>query len=138
MRFQHHSTFVPLAKILVSILAALLVLIPTAVALAEGDVARGRALAERHCARCHVIGDFNRFGGIGSTPSFQLLVNSFRDYKARFETFYARRPHPAFVTIEGFGRHMEHLPPNANPVELPLESVADILAFAETLKAKGQ
>ena len=40
-------------------------------------------------------------GGIGSTPSFQLLANSFPDYKDRFETFNARRPHPVFVIIEG-------------------------------------
>jgi hypothetical protein len=32
---------------------------------------------------------------------------------------------------------MEQLPPNAAPVKLPLEAVADILAFAETLR-KGK
>ena len=105
-------------------------------AVADDDIERGRKLAQEHCARCHVIGDFNKFGGIGSTPSFQLLVKAFPDYQARFETFFERRPHPAFVKIKGFARHQPHLPPNAQPVELPLAAVSQILAFAETLKPK--
>ncbi len=104
--------------------------------MSDDDVARGRELAQQHCARCHVIGDYNKFGGIGSTPSFQLLVKAFPDYQARFETFFERRPHPAFVTIKGFARLQPHLPPNAKPVELPLAAVSQILAFAETLKPK--
>jgi mono/diheme cytochrome c family protein len=54
---------------------------------AEGDVAQGRKIAEQHCSRCHVIGDYNKYGGIGSTPSFQLLANQLPDYRARFEIF---------------------------------------------------
>lgn len=103
---------------------------------AAGDIKRGERLAQVHCARCHVIGDYNKYGGIGSTPSFQLLVNAFPDYKARFETFFARRPHPAFVSIEGAGRPNPHLPPNAAPIKLPFEAVADLLAFAETLRKR--
>jgi len=38
-----------------------------------------------HCARAHVIGDFNPFGGIGSTPSFQLLAKR-DDWLERFQT----------------------------------------------------
>ena len=100
----------------------------------EGSVENGRKIAETHCARCHVIGNYNKFGGIGSTPSFQLLVKRRPDYEARFETFFERPPHPAFVSIKGFGRRMEHLPANAAPVELPLSAVLDIVAFAKTLK----
>ena len=116
--------------------AVLLLAVVATPAVAEDDVERGRQIAQEHCARCHVIGDFNKFGGIGSTPSFQLLVKAFPDYKARFETFFERRPHPAFVTIKGFGRRHPHLPANAQPVELPLAAVSEILAFAETLKPK--
>lgn len=105
---------------------------PTAVT--ADDLENGRKLAQLHCARCHVIGEFNKYGGIGSTPSFQLLVKRRPDYKARFQTFFERPPHPAFVTIKGFGRRMAHLPVNAAPVTLPLKAVSDILAFAETLK----
>ncbi len=103
-------------------------------ALSEGNIVNGQKISETHCARCHVIGDYNKFGGIGSTPSFQLLVKRRPDYEARFETFFERPPHPAFVTIKGYGRRMEHLPANAAPVELPLSAVLDILAFAKTLK----
>ncbi len=60
---------------------------------AEGDADAGRRLATTHCARCHVVGDHNKLGGIGSTPSFQLLARR-DDYRERFETFYARRSPP--------------------------------------------
>ena len=102
-----------------------------------GDVEKGRKVAETHCSRCHVVGDFNPNGGISSTPSFQLLVKRRPDYKDRFATFYARRPHPAFVTVKGIGRPMDYLPPNAHPVEMTLEDVENVSAFVETLKPKG-
>ena len=102
-------------------------------ALADGDVERGRAVAEQQCSRCHVIGDFNRMGGIGSTPSFQLLVNALEDYEDRFRSFFARRPHPAFVTVKGYPRP-NALPANAAPIEITDEKVEDVLAFAKTLR----
>ncbi len=104
---------------------------------AADEAATGKALAERHCSRCHVIGDFNRFGGIGSTPSFQLLVDAFDDWQERFETFQARRPHPSFVRVTGFAYpDPDVFPPNATPVEIELSDIAAIRAFAETLKKK--
>ncbi len=33
--------------------------------------------------------------------TFQLLASSFPDYKNRFATFFARRPHPVFAIIQG-------------------------------------
>lgn len=102
----------------------------------EGDAAKGRKIAEQHCSRCHVVGDFNPTGGISSTPSFQLLVSYLKDYQERFQTFFARRPHPAFLTVKGVGRPMEYLPTNAAPVEITQEDVRNVAAFAETLKAK--
>ena len=109
----------------------------TASTASAGDVEKGRKVAETHCSRCHVVGDFNPNGGISSTPSFQLLVKRRPDYKDRFATFYARRPHPAFVTVKGIGRPMDYLPPNAHPVEMTLEDVENVSAFVETLKPKG-
>jgi hypothetical protein len=101
------------------------------------EIATGRAIAEKHCSRCHVIGDFNKFGGIGSTPSFQLLVNAFDDWQERFETFQARRPHPSFVRVAGFDYpDPDVFPPNASPVEIELDDIAAVRAFAETLKKK--
>ncbi len=50
------------------------VIVSTAPARADGDLEAGRKMSLKHCARCHMIGDFSPFGGIGSTPSFQLLA----------------------------------------------------------------
>ena len=61
-------------------------------ALADGDVKAGRRIAIEHCARCHVIGSYNRFGGIDSTPSFQMLARR-ADMADRVRTFYARGAH---------------------------------------------
>ncbi len=101
----------------------------------QPDPERGREIAQKHCARCHVIGNFNKFGGLSSTPSFQLLVNAFKDYEERLLTFYARRPHPVFIRIRNF-RTPYPLPPSAKPIELELEALEDILAYAKTLKKK--
>ena len=101
-----------------------------------GDIGEGRKIARQHCTRCHVVGDFNPSGGISSTPSFQLLVKRRPDYKERFRTFFARRPHPAFLSIKGIGRIRPDLPPNAQPVELTEQDVRNVAAFVETLKPK--
>ncbi len=102
-------------------------------AAADGDRERGRAIAEEHCSRCHVVGAKNRMGGIGSTPSFQSL-SSMADALDRFASFYARPPHPVFVRIPGI------TPPapdrlNTTSFELTVEQLEDIIAFAAALKA---
>jgi mono/diheme cytochrome c family protein len=102
----------------------------------KGNIGKGQKIAEKHCTRCHVVGSYNPGGGISSTPSFQLLVKRRPDYKERFRTFYARRPHPAFLSIKGIGRIRPDLPPNAMPIELTQEDVLDVSAFIETLKPK--
>ncbi|GBE44384.1 hypothetical protein BMS3Bbin10_02476 [bacterium BMS3Bbin10] len=107
-----------------------------AVAAENGDIKKGRMIAEKTCTRCHVVGSFNPDGGISSTPSFQLLVKRRPDYKERFRTFFNRRPHPAFLSIKGIGRIRPDLPPNAQPVELTQKDVLDVTAFVETLKPK--
>ncbi len=99
---------------------------------AQDDIDNGRALAIRHCANCHVIGDHNRFGGIGSTPSFQLLA-SMRDGDARFSTFFARRPHISFMFLPDREPPTD-LPLNAPKVRLTYQDVSDIVAFGLTLK----
>jgi len=109
---------------------------PLAPAWATGDAERGRALSQQHCTRCHVVGDFNPHGGIGSTPSFQMMVKNLADYRERFETFFARRPHPAFIVIEGSERLTPDIPSNIVPIALPQAAIADIQAFAETLRKK--
>lgn len=101
---------------------------------ADGDARKGQALSETHCARCHVVGDFNKFGGIGSTPSFQLIAGM-KDGMERFQTFYARRPHPAFVTVPDVPKWSKE-PAYATPFTVTPESIDDLLAFVATLKAK--
>ncbi len=101
-------------------------------ALADGDAAKGRKVSITYCARCHVIGDHNKDGGIDSTPSFQLLARR-RDFVARLQTFYQRRPHPVFVRVPGVPRWSKQ-PPYATPFEVTPAQIEHIIAFVATLK----
>ncbi len=118
-----------------TIVAGLLVLTATAGGLrAEGNAEKGRALAEKYCARCHVVGAGNRLGGIDSTPSFPLLARR-ADYLERFRTFFARRPHPVYVRVPEVPPPTD-LPPYAAVFEISLADIEDIVAFVETIRAK--
>lgn len=75
------------------LILALLLAAPAAAA--AGDVEQGRRVAEKWCARCHVVGTAKPFGGIGSTPSFFLMSDQFDNYRQRVGTFKDRRPHIA-------------------------------------------
>ncbi len=110
------------------------VIVSAAPARADGDWVAGRKMSREHCARCHVIGDFNPFGGIGSTPSFQLLARR-DDWLERFQTFYERRPHPVFVRVPDVARWTE-LPSHVKEFRVTPENIQDIIAFAETLRRK--
>ncbi len=105
---------------------------PIAPAGAEGSAEIGRKFAENHCARCHVVGDFNPMGGIGSTPSFQLLAKR-NDWLERFETFFERRPHPVFVRMPDVARWTT-LPSYVKEFEVTQADIDDIIAFVETLR----
>lgn len=98
----------------------------------EELIASGKKIAAQHCTRCHVVGDLNPFGGISSTPSFQLMVNELEDWRERFETFHVRRPHPSVVRIKGFDYPED--PPTTVPIFLTIEDIDPLVAFAETLK----
>jgi len=63
----------------------------------ESKAAQGFELAKKHCARCHVIGDYNRLGEIGNSPSFPLW----------FKTVIGR----SRLTLSG------HLKPSKHPGE---------------------
>ena len=99
---------------------------------AGGDAKKGGDLAEKYCSRCHVVGYHNPLGGIGSTASFQMIAKM-SDYQERFKTFYARRPHPAFLRIPGVPRWSK-LPGYATEITITLEEVDDIVAFVMTLE----
>ncbi len=109
-------------------------LLPPA-ARAEGDVKKGRGIAVKHCARCHVVPDHNPHGGIGSTPSFMWLANKRPDYLERMRTFYERRPHPVYVRVPGVARWSK-APPYAAEFTMTLEDIDDLVAYVETLKKK--
>lgn len=100
------------------------------------DVAHGKKLAERYCARCHVVGDFNPMGGIGSTASLQW-IKKLDDWRDRFHTFYARRPHAAFLHLKGVSEPRSTDQAYANRIELSEQDAKDIFAFVETLKVPG-
>jgi hypothetical protein len=100
---------------------------------AQSLAEKGEKLARTHCARCHVVAEGNAFSGIGSTPSFRLLVNALRDWRERFETFHTRRPHPAVVRFEGIAPLSDD-PPTTRTVDLKLDDIPALVAYAATLK----
>ena len=115
-------------------LATMLVLLALPAAAQDGLLRRGAEIADRHCGRCHVVDTRNRMRGISSTPSFPLLVRALPDWRERFRTFFARRPHPAVIRIEGIAPPTDD-PPTTVPVELTLDDVDAIVAYAEALAA---
>jgi mono/diheme cytochrome c family protein len=108
--------------------------IATPVSAQEGDVAHGRDLARQHCARCHVIKNYNPYGGAGNSPTFDRLV-TWDDGIARMASFFQRPPHPVFVRMEGVAPN-KNVPPTAATFELTLEDIEDLVAFAKKLRQK--
>lgn len=100
---------------------------------AEGNPERGEKIAVEGCARCHAISEAHRFSGIGSTPSFMMMVNFMGDWEERFQTFYARRPHFVHIRVEGIAP-LTTLPSNAAIIELTLDDVDDLVAYARSLQ----
>jgi len=92
-------------------------------------VKRGGDIARQHCARCHVVD--NKFGGIGSTPSFRILA-IIGDSEERMRSFYDRRPHPVFVRVPGVPRWTD-LPANATEITITPEQIEDLVAFTRDI-----
>ncbi len=71
--------------------------------------------------------------GIGSTPSFGAL-RALGNWRERFETFFARNPHPAIVQLEGVTPPFAAAtPPPMAPVVITRAQFDDILSFVEAL-----
>ena len=105
---------------------------------ADDAVANGREIVRQHCTRCHVVPDMNPYGGIGSTPSFAAM-KWLDDWERRFEVFYTLPPHPALVNIVGVSEaRSKALPVFIAEIELQIEDIDAILAFARTLKTPDQ
>ena len=113
--------------------AVILLTGPISGAGAQSLAEKGEKLAKLHCARCHVVADDNAFSGIGSTPSFRLLVNALSDWRERFETFYTRLPHPSVIRFEGVAP-INNAPPTIRTVDLQLDDIASLVAYAASLK----
>ncbi|MEM9145836.1 MAG: hypothetical protein AAGC57_06520 [Pseudomonadota bacterium] len=101
-----------------------------------GDIVLGEEVALRKCGRCHVISKKNRFGGIGSTPSFGAL-KTLPAWQDRFDTFWTLNPHPAFTQIEGVTEPFDPQRPSPiAPVELTLTELEALLAYVVSIKPK--
>lgn len=83
---------------------------------AQGDQVRGRQLAIDKCSQCHVIGDYNPYGGVNNSPSFYIFAERLEVYRDRLRTFDQRRPH--------LSREMK----------VPPKDLQDIIAYVETVK----
>lgn len=101
----------------------------------DAATARGLEIAKAHCSRCHIIDEANRFGGISSTPSFKTLLTALPDWKDRFETFYARNPHPSVVRIEEIVKK-DREDPSIAAVELKLADIEAIVAYVESYRSR--
>ena len=105
---------------------------------ADDAVAKGREIVRQHCTRCHVVPDMNPYGGIGSTPSFAAM-KWLDDWERRFEVFCTLPPHPVLVNIVGVSEaRSDALPVFIAEIELQIEDIDAILAFARTLKTPDQ
>ena len=95
---------------------------------------RGLEISQQHCSRCHIVSDKNRYSSIETTPSF-FGLRAMKDWKLRFSEFFVRPPHPALVNIVGISEtRSETLPVFVAEIDLKIEDVNVILAFARTLK----
>ena len=102
----------------------------------EGDAVLGEEIAHRRCGRCHVISKKNRFGGIGSTPSFGAM-KTLPEWEARFQTFWTANPHPAFTQIEDVTEPFDPQRPSPiAPLELTQDELEALLAYVMTIKPK--
>lgn len=113
-------------------LGVLAIMVPEVNPQAAGNAERGRELSIKYCSRCHVIGDYNRTGGIDSTPSFQWM-KMLPDYVERLRTFFTLRPHPVFVRVREYPR-WSNAAPYAPVFTITTEQIEDIVTFVETLK----
>ena len=117
-----------------ALIALMLVLQSLPVVAAE--YAPGEKLTLFHCGRCHVINERNKYGGIGSTPSFGAL-RTLEDWEDRMRAFYALAPHPAFTQIEGITEPFPiDRPSPIHPLELTEDEVEIILEFTRTIPPK--
>lgn len=96
-------------------MAVIICLMVAQAAWAEGDRVRGRQLAIDKCSQCHVIGNYNPYGGVSNSPSFYIFAERPEVYRERLRSFDQRRPHLA------------------REMRVPPEDIRDIIAYVETV-----
>ena len=97
---------------------------------------KGEKLVRQHCTRCHVVGNLNKYGGIGSTPSFGAM-KSLSDWQDRFATFWSLLPHPSVVQVEGLSpERPKGLLATTKQIFLNMDDVDAIQAYVDTVPVK--
>ena len=97
---------------------------------------KGEKLVRQHCTRCHVVGNLNKYGGIGSTPSFGAM-KSLPDWQDRFATFWSLLPHPSVVQVEGLSpERPKGLLATTKQIFLNMDDVDAIQAYVDTVPVK--
>ena len=97
---------------------------------------QGEKLVRQHCTRCHVVGDLNKYGGIGSTPSFGA-IKSLPDWQDRFAAFWSLLPHPSVVQVEGISpERPKDLLATTKQIFLTPDEVDAILNYVDTVPVK--
>ncbi|MEQ8919089.1 MAG: hypothetical protein RID11_20485 [Roseovarius sp.] len=95
----------------------------------DGNASEGKRVSLAQCGRCHVVAPENRMNAMGSTPSFAVL-RTMPDWAARFQSFYALKPHAAFTQVEDVTAPFPiNRPSPIVPVEVTLDEVEAILAY---------
>ena len=118
------------------LLPALLLTVLSTIPVRADDYEPGEKLTLFHCGRCHVINERNKYGGIGSTPSFGAL-RTLDDWEDRMRAFYALAPHPAFTQVEGITEPFPpHRPSPIHPVVVTPADIETITAFTRTIPPK--
>ena len=97
---------------------------------------KGEVLVRQHCTRCHVVGDLNKYGGIGSTPSFGA-IKSLPDWQDRFAAFWSLLPHPSVVQVKGLSpERPKGLLATTKQIFLNMDDVDAIQAYVNTVPVK--
>ena len=96
------------------------------------EAAVGFDVAKAKCARCHVIGEYNRMGGIGNAPSFPSKAQN-GDVRERFSRFDARRLHPVFVRAPEYAKWSDTVSYYPE-FEVCPEEIDALVAYAESLR----
>ena len=99
-------------------------------------LSQGELLVRQLCTRCHVVGDLNKYGGIGSTPSFGA-IKSLPDWSDRFAAFWSLLPHPSVVQVDGISpERPKDMPATTKQIFLTVDEVEAILTYVDTVPVK--